>query len=135
MAFLKTRTEVVLLRSHLQEGEETEMGTQTIYRLFAGVTSDLFADLESPFLDKVLKADDSVEEGGLKFTCFYFDERLQAIGVQVQELDWETEVNETNEYDPGIAERAQQILVKVNAIFQELELPLTAKLYHYIDLE
>ena len=116
------------------------MPTQAKYRLFAGVTkADIDAldssDTDSPFLDEILNGDGDFDKGGLTFTRFRFNDEFCAIGVQIQELDWSTEITESNKYDLTVAERAQQTLAIVDAVFQENGVPLTAELYHYLDLE
>ncbi len=123
------------------------MATQATYRLFAGLTRTDFGllvpdDIEWRLLDallvsdlnSILNSEGNLNEDELAFRHFCFNEEFCAIGVQVQELDWNTEITEGNKYDPVVAERAQKTLAAVNAVFQEQGIPLTAKLYHYLDL-
>ncbi|MEK7584246.1 MAG: hypothetical protein AAB490_03305 [Patescibacteria group bacterium] len=110
------------------------MGTYAVYRLWAGVTQGELADVNHPFIDEVMDNIGGVEKEGVKFVSIGMHGETIGLGVEVKELNWEVEINETNSFDPTICEKAIKVLHLVNRVFKDLSISVTAKLYHHIDL-
>ena len=110
------------------------MGTYAVYRLWAGVTQDELTEVDHPFIDEVLDNPRGVKKEGLSFENISMHGETVGLGVEVKELNWEVEINEANAFDSTICAKATEALHLVNQIFKKLGIPLTAKLYHHIDL-
>lgn len=112
------------------------MSTYAVYRIWAGVlTKDLpFDKNEHPFILKAISSFDGATKGGLKFAGIGMHGETVGFGVEIQKLDWVTEIGAPNTFNPVISEKAKKVLRQVNQIFKDLNISPTAKLYHHLDL-
>lgn len=110
------------------------MGTYAVYRVWAGILKNDIDEISHPFIKRALNSSDNVKKGGLDFKSIAMHGEVIGLGVEIQELNWETEINESNLFDITSSNRAEETCQRVNKIFKDLGISLTAKIYHHIDL-
>lgn len=111
------------------------MATYAVYRIWVGLSRKQYENIENnDFLDKVFKSFDPVEISGLKFQNIYMRRETVGVGVIVEELNWTSEIAESNVYDIEITDRALRIATQVYVLLISLGIFAEAKIYHHIDL-
>lgn len=109
------------------------MSTYATYKVWAGI---LIAqvDVNNQFIKEVLFSGDGVKKDNLLFENIGMHGEDVGIGVQIQELNWEVEIGDSNLYDVMVANKAREIRGRVAEIFKRLGISVVPRLYHHIDL-
>lgn len=115
--------------------------TYAVYQIWAGVTNEILGEDDTlwdhPFIKEIGDAplgQAGVERDGLKFKEIHMHGADVGIGVIVHELDWTTEIDTTNHFDPSMCAKASEILERVKWVFDQEKFPLTPTLFHHLDL-
>lgn len=117
------------------------MGTYAVYRVWVGLTEKALDRLnlfDHPFvkeiLDSPLSRDDDADRNSLKFEEIFMHGRRVGIGVIVYELEWTDEIDATNLYDPSIADKTIETVVRVGRVFSYRKILMIPEMFHCLDL-